>query len=151
MCSQYLPKPETSQALASNRAAPSSKGFGRVPVQAVSSRRVWARSVLRPNRLFQSQPNATPGCCSATAGARFERGLHGRLDSGPVLPEQSPIPRDAIAGATAQLADAVDQTSELLMAATELHRKVADLHATLTEALVELERVLAESTTGPNG
>jgi hypothetical protein len=37
------------------------------------------------------------------------------------------------------------------MAATELHRKVADLHATLTEALVELERVLAESTTGPNG
>ena len=50
-----------------------------------------------------------------------------------------------------QLADAVDQTSELLMAATELHRKVADLHATLTEALVELERVLAESTTGPNG
>ena len=69
--------------------------------------------------------------------------MHGRLDSGPVLPEQSPIPRDVIAGATAQLADAVDQTSELLMVATELHRKVADLHATLTEALVELERVLA--------
>ena len=45
-----------------------------------------------------------------------------------------------------QLADAVDQTSELLMTATELHRKVADLHASLTEALVELERVLAEST-----
>jgi hypothetical protein len=73
-----------------------------------------------------------------------------RLDSGSVLPEQSPIPRDVIAGAAVQLADAVDQTSELLMAATELHRKVADLHATLTEALVELERVLAESTTDPS-
>ena len=72
------------------------------------------------------------------------------LDSGPVLPEQSPIPRDAIAGAAVQLADAVDQTSDLLMAATDLHRKVADLHATLTEALVDLERVLAESTTDPS-
>jgi hypothetical protein len=48
-----------------------------------------------------------------------------------------------------QLADAVDQTSELLIVATE-HRKVADLHGTLTEALVELERVLAESTTDPS-
>jgi hypothetical protein len=36
------------------------------------------------------------------------------------------------------------------MAATELHRKVADLHATLTETLVDLERVLAESTTDPS-
>ena len=72
------------------------------------------------------------------------------LDSGPVLPEQSPIPRDAIAGAAVQLADAVDQTSELLMATTELHGKVTDLHANLTEALVDLERVLAESTTDPS-
>ena len=76
--------------------------------------------------------------------------MQGGLDSGPVLPEQCPIPRDAIARAALQLADAVDQTSELLMAATELHRKVAGLHATLTEALVELERVLAESTTDPS-
>ena len=67
-----------------------------------------------------------------------------------VLPEHSPIPRDAIAGAAVQLAHAVDQTNELLMAATELHRKVADLHATLTEALVELERVLTESTRDPS-
>ena len=67
-----------------------------------------------------------------------------------VLPEHSPIPRDAIAGAAVQLAHAVDQTNELLMAATELHHKVADLHATLTEALVELERVLAESTRDPS-
>jgi hypothetical protein len=76
--------------------------------------------------------------------------LQGRFRLRPVLPEQSPIPRDVIAGAAVQLADAVDQTSELLMAATELHRKVADLHAILTEALVELERVLAESTTDPS-
>lgn len=66
------------------------------------------------------------------------------------MPEQSPIPRDAIAGAAVQLADAVDQTSRLLMAATDLHRKVTDLHATLTEALVDLERVLTESTTDPS-
>ena len=63
------------------------------------------------------------------------------------MPEQIPIPRDAIARVAVQLAEAVDQTSELLMAATELHGKVADLHATVTDALVELERVLEESTT----
>jgi hypothetical protein len=48
------------------------------------------------------------------------------------------------------LAAAVDGTSALLMAATELHREVTDLHANLTEALVELERVLAESTIDPS-
>jgi len=37
------------------------------------------------------------------------------------------------------------QTGELLVAATELHRKVADLHAALTEHLVEPERILAAS------
>jgi hypothetical protein len=63
------------------------------------------------------------------------------------VPEQIPIPRDAIARVAVQLAEAVDQTSELLMAVTELHGKVAGLHATVTDALVELERVLEESTT----
>jgi hypothetical protein len=63
------------------------------------------------------------------------------------VPEQIPIPRDAIARVAVQLAEAVDQTSELLMAATELHGKVAGLHATVTDALVELERLLEESTT----
>jgi hypothetical protein len=52
-----------------------------------------------------------------------------------------------IARAVLQLAHALDQTSELLVAATELQRKVTDLHATLTEPLVELERVLAQSST----
>ena len=53
--------------------------------------------------------------------------------------------------AVVRLARAVEQTGELLAAATELHRRLADLHTTLTEPLVELERLLAESTADPQG
>jgi hypothetical protein len=66
------------------------------------------------------------------------------------MPEPAP-PADVIAYAVAQLARAVDQTSELLVAATELHRKAVDLHESLTEPLVELERVLAEGKTDTEG
>ena len=62
------------------------------------------------------------------------------------MPAQNPpIPPDVIAKAVVRLADAVEQTGELLVAATELHRKVAELHGILTESLVELERVLSET------
>jgi hypothetical protein len=64
----------------------------------------------------------------------------------PEPPAQNPpIPPDVIAKAVVRLADAVEQTGELLEAATDLHRKVAELHGTLTEPLVELERVLSET------
>jgi hypothetical protein len=48
-----------------------------------------------------------------------------------------------------RLADAVEKTGELLALATELHSRLADLHAALTEPLVELERLVAESTADP--
>jgi hypothetical protein len=50
-----------------------------------------------------------------------------------------------IANVVARLALSVEQTSELLESATELHRKVAELHAALTEPLLDLERLLAEA------
>lgn len=43
-----------------------------------------------------------------------------------------------------QLAHGVEQTNELLVAAIDLHRRVVDLHASLTESLVDLERLLAD-------
>jgi hypothetical protein len=67
------------------------------------------------------------------------------------LPEQSPpIPPDVIAKVVVQLALAVEQTSELLVAATDLHRRVAELHGAVTEPLVELERVLAKRGAHPD-
>jgi Ca2+-transporting ATPase len=48
------------------------------------------------------------------------------------------------------LALAVEQTSELLVAATDLHRRVAELHGAVTEPLVELERVLAKRGAHPD-
>jgi hypothetical protein len=65
----------------------------------------------------------------------------------PDHPEQNPpapIPPDVIAKAVIRLTHAVEQTTELLVAVTDLHRKVAELHGALTEPLVELERVLGE-------
>jgi hypothetical protein len=62
------------------------------------------------------------------------------------MPE--PVPgADVIAQAVVRLAHAVEQTSELLAAATELHRKAVKLHGSLTEPLVELERLLADRKT----
>jgi hypothetical protein len=67
------------------------------------------------------------------------------------LPEQSPpIPPDVIAKAVVQLTLAVEQASELLVAATDLHRRVAELHGTLTEPLVELDRVLTAGGAHPD-
>jgi hypothetical protein len=60
------------------------------------------------------------------------------------LPEKPPIPPDVIAKAVVRLTSAVEQTGELLAAANDLHRKVAELHGILTEPLVDLEQVLAE-------
>ena len=46
-----------------------------------------------------------------------------------------------------RLAQALDQARELLEATTELHRQVAELHGTLAEPLVDLERSLTEAKT----
>jgi hypothetical protein len=59
------------------------------------------------------------------------------------MPEPVP-PADVIARAVVQLAHGVEQTNELLVAAIDLHRRVVDLHASLTESLVDLERLLAD-------
>lgn len=67
------------------------------------------------------------------------------------LSEQSPpIPPAVVAKAVVQLTLAVEQTGELLVAATDLHRKVTGLHGVLTETLVELERVLTEGDRVPD-
>jgi hypothetical protein len=58
--------------------------------------------------------------------------------------EQTMIARHELARIVLELSRAVEQTSELLEAATDLHRKAVDLQATLTEPLVDLERVLKE-------
>ena len=63
----------------------------------------------------------------------------------PMPAQNPPIPPDVIAKVVVRLADAVEQTGELLVVATELHRKVAELQGILTEPLVELERVLSET------
>lgn len=67
------------------------------------------------------------------------------------LPEQDPVPPAVVAKAVVRLSYAVEQTGELLVAATDLHRKVTALHGALTETLVELERVLAEGDRVPDG
>jgi hypothetical protein len=51
------------------------------------------------------------------------------------------IARHEIASVVVQLARALEQTGELLEAATDLHRQVVELHADLTGPLVDLERL----------
>jgi hypothetical protein len=46
-----------------------------------------------------------------------------------------------------RLAQALERPGDLLEATAELHRKVVELHAALTEPLVDLERLLAEAQT----
>ena len=52
--------------------------------------------------------------------------------------------RHEFASVVIQLSLALEQTSELLETATNLHRQLAELHAGLTEPLVDLERLLTE-------
>ncbi|MFL5919264.1 MAG: hypothetical protein ACJ74X_11125 [Gaiellaceae bacterium] len=54
------------------------------------------------------------------------------------------VAQHEVASFVVRLARAVDQTAELLEAATELHQNVAELHGALTEALLDLERLLVE-------
>jgi hypothetical protein len=60
------------------------------------------------------------------------------------VPPVDIIAQHEVARLVVQLSYALEQTSELLEAATDLHRKVVDLHAVLTEPLVDLERLLTE-------
>ncbi|MFL6039256.1 MAG: hypothetical protein ACJ74B_11555 [Gaiellaceae bacterium] len=55
------------------------------------------------------------------------------------------VAQHEVASFVVRLARAVDQTTELLGAATELHQNVAELHGALTEALLDLERLLVEA------
>lgn len=55
------------------------------------------------------------------------------------------IAQGEVAQVVLRLSRALEQTSELLAAATDLHRRVAELHALLTEPLVDLERLLREA------
>jgi len=50
-----------------------------------------------------------------------------------------------------RLAEAVDQTGQVLEVVTDLHRRLADLHATLTDPVIDLERLLRNAREGaPN-
>jgi hypothetical protein len=55
------------------------------------------------------------------------------------------IAQSEVAKVVLRLSQALEQTSELLAAATDLHRRVIELHALLTEPLVDLERLLREA------
>jgi hypothetical protein len=63
------------------------------------------------------------------------------------MPEPVPpaeVIAQQIASVVIRLSRALEQTSELLEAATDLHRQLVELHAGLTEPLVDLERLLTE-------
>jgi hypothetical protein len=61
------------------------------------------------------------------------------------VPPADVIAQNEIASVVIRLSRALEQTSELLEAATDLHRQVVELHAGLTEPLVDLERLLTEA------
>jgi predicted transcriptional regulator len=61
-------------------------------------------------------------------------------EKGPVV-----VSQHEVASLVVRLARAVEQTTELLEAATELHRNLAELDGAITESLVDLERFLAEA------
>lgn len=60
-------------------------------------------------------------------------------------PTANVISKHEAANLVLRLAQALDQSRELLEAANELHRKVAELSAALAEPLVDLERLLTEA------
>jgi hypothetical protein len=60
------------------------------------------------------------------------------------VPPADVIAQNEIASVVIRLSRALEQTSELLEAATDLHRQLVELHAGLTEPLVDLERLLTE-------
>jgi len=60
------------------------------------------------------------------------------------VPPAAVIAQNEIASVVIRLSRALEQTSELLEAATDLHRQLVELHAGLTEPLVDLERLLTE-------
>ena len=60
-------------------------------------------------------------------------------------PPAHPIAEENVASAVIRISLALEQLSELLEAATELNRKLVELHALLAEPLVDLERSLTEA------
>jgi hypothetical protein len=62
-------------------------------------------------------------------------------------PTPDVISRQEAASLVVRLAQALEQAGVLLEASAELHRKVVELHAALTEPLVDLERLLADAQT----
>jgi hypothetical protein len=87
-------------------------------------------------------PRSKTGCAASSAdGLREDAGVEESEPTADV------ISRQEAASLVVRLAQALDQTSDLLEATAELHRKVVELHAALAEPLVDLERLLAEAQT----
>jgi hypothetical protein len=61
------------------------------------------------------------------------------------MPDADPIAEGDVASAVIRISLALEQLSELIEAATELHRKLVELHALVAEPLVDLERSLTEA------
>lgn len=61
------------------------------------------------------------------------------------VPPAQPIAEEDVASAVIRISLALEQLSELLEAANELHRKLVDLHAVLAEPLLDLERSLTRA------
>jgi len=66
------------------------------------------------------------------------------------VPPASSIAEQGVARAVVRISLAVEQTAELLEDAKRLHGKLVDLHAALTEPLVDLERLLTDIGGGPS-
>ena len=64
-------------------------------------------------------------------------------------PRGDAIAQSDVAEVVVQLSRALEQTSELLEAANDLHRRVVELHAALTAPLVDLEGLLKEAEKEP--
>jgi hypothetical protein len=65
------------------------------------------------------------------------------------MPEPIPftcaIAEGELAGVVVRMSCALEQATELLEAASDIHRKLLELHAALTEPLVDLERLLRDA------
>jgi catechol 2,3-dioxygenase-like lactoylglutathione lyase family enzyme len=61
------------------------------------------------------------------------------------MPDPGAVAEKELVSVLLRISTAVEQTAQLLEAANEVHRRLVELHAALTEPLVDLERLLREA------
>jgi catechol 2,3-dioxygenase-like lactoylglutathione lyase family enzyme len=61
------------------------------------------------------------------------------------MPDPGAVAEKELVSVLLRISTAVEQTAQLLEAANEVHRRLVELHAALTEPLVDLERLLRQA------